>query len=356
MRHFVGRPLKASIAFALYVAAAFLVPAVLAWPLHAGLAAMGMTFPFDRLVFRLMELCALVGLWPLLAVLGRRGAAAWGFGAPRFWRSLLFGLAAGTAMMAAPVAVLVAAGVRVPDPAVAIGLDTVARWAPLMLGAALAVAFVEEVWFRGALFTALRGAGSVAVAAGATSLLYALVHFIRPDSHVLPGEGSWGSGLEAVAGSFDRLGSIAIWDSFLALCVAGAFLAWRRMETGGVAECIGIHAGWVIVIAVARQATVLDPGAAGALLVGGYDGVIGLLVATWLVVVMLSWQAVAKRRACPHDASRPSGSSRSRPEHDFTAIPAVRTSGPDGSADVGGPGGNSCPGGGLLEKPRVDPT
>ena len=298
--------MKASIAFALYVAAAFLVPAVLAWPLHAGLAAMGMTFPFERLVFRLMELCALVGLWPLLAVLGRRGAAAWGFGAPRFWRSLLFGLAAGTAMMAAPVAVLVAAGVRVPDPAVTIGLDTVARWAPLMLAAALAVALVEEVWFRGALFTALRNAGSAA-AAGVTSLLYALVHFIRPDSQVPPGSERWRSGLEAVAGSFDRLGSIAIWDSFLALCIAGAFLAWRRIETGGVAECIGIHAGWVIVISVAKQATVLDPGAAGALLVGGYDGVIGLLVAMWLVAVMLSWRTVAKRRARPHDASRPSG-------------------------------------------------
>ena len=288
--------MKASLAFALYVAAAFLVPAILAWPLHAGLVAVGVAFPFERLVFRLMELCALAGLWPLLAVLGRRGAAAWGFGAPHFWRPLLFGLGAGVAIMAAPVAVLVAAGVRTPDPAVAIGLDTVARWAPLVLAGALAVAFVEEVWFRGALFTALRSVGGVAAVA-ATSLLYALVHFIRPDAHIPPGGGSWGAGPEAVAGSFDRLGSIAIWDSFLALCVAGAFLAWRRMETGGIAECIGIHAGWVIVIAVARKATVLDPGAAGASLVGGYDGIIGLLVAGWLVVVMLAWRAAARRRA-----------------------------------------------------------
>lgn len=287
--------MKASLAFALYVAAAFLVPAVLAWPLHVGLAAAGVTFPFERLVFRLMELCALVGLWPLLAVLGRRGAAAWGFGASHFRRRLLSGLVAGAAMMAAPVAVLVAAGVRVPDPAVTFGLDTVARLAPLVLAGALAVAFVEEVWFRGALFTALRSAGGVAAAAAVTSLLYALVHFIRPAAHVPSDGGSWGAGLEAVAGSFDRLGSIAIWDSFLALCVAGAFLAWRRMETGGVAECIGIHAGWVIVIAVAKKATVLDPGAAGASLVGGYDGIIGLLVAGWLVVVMLAWRAVARR-------------------------------------------------------------
>ena len=284
--------MKASLAFALYVAAAFLVPAFLAWPLHAGLAAAGVTFSFERLVFRLMELCALAGLWPLLAVLGRSGAVAWGFGASHFWRLLLSGLLAGAVMMAAPVAVLVAAGVRVLDPAVTLGLDTVARWAPLVLAGALAVAFVEEVWFRGALFTALRGAGSV-VAAAVTSLLYALVHFIRPAVHIPSDGGSWGAGLEAVAGSFDRLGSIAIWDSFLALCVAGAFLAWRRMETGGVAECIGIHAGWVIVIAVARKATVLDPGAAGASLVGGYDGIIGLLVAGWLVVVMLAWRAVA---------------------------------------------------------------
>ena len=287
--------MKVSLAFALYVAAAFLVPAVLAWPLHAGLAAVGVAFPFERLVFRLMELCALAGLWPLLAVLGRRGAAAWGFGAPHFWRPLLSGLVAGVAMMAAPVAVLVAAGVRAPDPAVTLGLDTVVRWAPLVLAGALAVALVEEVWFRGALFTALRSAGGGAAVA-ATSLLYALVHFIRPNAHIPPGDASWGAGAEAVAGSFDRLGSIAIWDSFLALCIAGAFLAWRRMETGGIAECIGIHAGWVIVIAVTKKATVLDPGAAGASLVGGYDGIIGLLVAVWLVVVMLAWRSAARRR------------------------------------------------------------
>ena len=287
--------MNASLAFALYVAAAFLVPAIIAWPLHAGLAAVGVTFPFERFVFRLMELCALVGLWPLLAVLGRRGAAAWGFGAPRFWRPLSFGIVVGIATMAVPVAVLVAAGVRTPDPSATLDLHTAARWAPLALAGALTVAAVEEVWFRGALFTALRG-GNVATAAAVTSLLYALVHFIRPGQQAPPGNERWQSGLEAVAGSFDRLGSIAIWDSFLALCIAGAFLAWRRIRTGAIPECIGVHAGWVLVIAATRQATVRDPGAAGGFLVGGYDGVIGLAVAVWLVAVMLVWRAVAGRR------------------------------------------------------------
>ena len=292
--------MNVSLAFTLYVAAAFLVPALIAWPLHAGLAAVGVTFPFERFVFRLMELCALVGLWPLLAVLGRRGAAAWGFGAPRFWRPLLFGVAVGIVTMAAPVAMLVAAGVRTPDLAATLDLHTAARWAPLALAGALTVAAVEETWFRGALFTALRGGagggGNVATAAAATSLLYALVHFIRPGQQVPPGSERWRSGLETVAGSFDRLGSIAIWDSFLALCIAGAFLAWRRIRTGAIPECIGIHAGWVLVIAVTRKATVRDPGAAGGFLVGDYDGVIGLAVATWLVAVMLVWRAVAGRR------------------------------------------------------------
>lgn len=292
--------MKASIAFALYVAAAFLVPALIAWPLHAGLAAVGVTFPFERFVFRLMELCALVGLWPLLAVLGRRGAAAWGFGVPRFRRPLLFGAAVGIATMAAPVAVLLAIGVRTPDPTATLDLHTAARWAPLVLAGAMTVAAVEETWFRGALFTALRGGagggGNVATAAAVTSLLYALVHFIRPGQQVAPGSERWGSGMEVVAGSFDRLGSIAIWDSFLALCIAGAFLAWRRIRTGAVLECIGIHAGWVLVIAVTRNTTVRDPDAAGGFLVGGYDGVIGLAVAAWLVAVMLVWRAVARRR------------------------------------------------------------
>ena len=290
------RPITVPLAFALYVAAPFVVPALLAWPLHAGLAAAGVALPFERFVFRMMELCALVGLWPLLAVLGRRGAAAWGFGAPRFWRSLLFGVAAGVAMMAVPVAVHLAAGVRIPDPSVTVDLHTVGRWAPVVLAGALAVAFAEELWFRGALFTALRGAGGVVSAAVLTSLLYALVHFIRPDGSILPGSESWGSGLEAVAGSFDRLGTVAIWDSFLALCVAGAFLAWRRMETGAIAECIGIHAGWVLVIATTKRTTVLDPDAAGLPLVGTRDGDVGLGVALWLVTVMLGWRALTRRR------------------------------------------------------------
>ena len=289
--------MTAWLAFALYVAAAFVVPALVVYPLHMLLTAMGVAFPFEKLTLRTMELCALVGLWPLLAALGQRGAAAWGFGAPRFWRPALFGAAAGAAMMAAPVAVLVAIEVRIPDPAVIFDAGTMARWVLTALASAVIVAVVEELWFRGALFSALRGIGGVAVAAAVTSLTYALVHFVRPDRVIPPGSEGWGSGLEVIGGSFERLGSIGIWDSFLALCIAGGFLAWRRVASGGVAQCIGLHAGWVLVIGVTRKATDIDPGAPGLPLVGVYDGIIGVGTAAWFAAVALAWRAIEKRRA-----------------------------------------------------------
>ena len=284
---------------ALYVGIVFTVPVLFAYPLHAALELFVAPVRFERIVFRLMELAAVAGLWPVLRGLGQRGRRAWGLEGARWPSELGSGLVIGIVMMTVPVAVLIALDVRVIVSATDSDSAPFLLWILVIGLGAMVVSLVEELWFRGGLFTALTVGSGAVVAGTATSLVYALVHFVRPDRAIAPGTETWTSAFEVIGGSFDRLASGHIWDSLLALAIAGAVLAWRRMATGGIAQCIGIHAGWVIVIRLTRKFTELDPDSTAAALVGTYDRVIGLGVAVWFVSFALIWWCVAPSRGAP---------------------------------------------------------
>mgnify|MGYP003693691249 CR=1 FL=1 len=81
-------------------------------------------------------------------------------------------------------------------------------------------------------------------------------------------------------------------DSFLCLTAVGVLLGIVRALTGNIAACIGLHAGWVMVICVLRQITIPNPGFSGGLDAGqlrrlhrldgaGVDPVIGWILYLW---------------------------------------------------------------------------
>jgi hypothetical protein len=89
----------------------------------------------------------------------------------------------------------------------------------------------------------------------------------------------------------------------LALFCAGLFLAAVRLvRLDYLALCVGIHAGWVVVIKLGRRYTNPDPHVPLARLVGPYDQIIGYAAAGWITLLLaallyLSWRA--RRRAEP---------------------------------------------------------
>ncbi len=70
---------------------------------------------------------------------------------------------------------------------------------------------------------------------------------------------------------------------------AGFFLALIRHRTGRIAECIGIHAGWVMVIQIFRKLTYPNTENSWTFVVGSFDGVIGLLAGVWFTALGIAY-------------------------------------------------------------------
>jgi membrane protease YdiL (CAAX protease family) len=171
---------------------------------------------------------------------------------------------------------------------------------PLLLGALVsgfAVAFIEETFFRGILFTAVSRTSGMRAAIIAPTLLYAALHFLGGKLRVPPEEVSWMHGFEVLSRLFERYAQpLAFADSFLALVALGVLLAMVRARTGAIAGCIGLHAAGVCAIFVLRDTTVVDRQAPLGFIVGQYDGVIGWAACAWFVAIVIAYGVLSDHR------------------------------------------------------------
>lgn len=287
--------------FLVYAGGVFVGGILLAYPLWLAAQAAGFdALPFNKLCFRLLEALALVGLWPLLRALGLRGARSWGLGRGAHPASplagVLRGYLGGAIILTIVVASLMAVEVRV------LRADAVLHPGALMVLivkvtlAGAVIATIEEIWFRGALHSALESAFSLIAAISITSALYALVHFIRPDVEVPTAQVDWASGWTVITGAFGRFADPGIIDSLAALAAVGLLLSLVRHHTGRIWECIGLHAGFVAIIRTTRKLTEIPPDAPGRYLAGNYDGVIGLLGCVIFLLAALGYWILLMRR------------------------------------------------------------
>jgi membrane protease YdiL (CAAX protease family) len=250
-----------------------------------------------RVLGRLAQVLMLLGLWPFLRMLALADRSNLGFAVPteRLRSQLLAGWLSGVAMMIAIVGLLLITGARIFEtwePGWVLDLTKTALRA---LVAGLLIALVEETFFRGALFAAIRRRGTLLEAAGWSAALYALVHFMKP--HGLPeGMTADAVGIAWMLGSvFTGLFDWHHLDSLFALWLAGVLLALLRERTGSIVFGIGLHAGWVFVIQTSRRLTDGVDQSAWAWLAGDYDGVIGWLAAAVLALAILLERLTAGR-------------------------------------------------------------
>jgi membrane protease YdiL (CAAX protease family) len=278
--------------FALFVAllaGSLLLAAALTYPAWLLVATVSIE-PVHRVMNRLAMLIALVGLVVLTRRLGLSNRTALGYGLPRaqFLRQLVMGWAAGIALMLPLVALLLALGVRQIKP----GID--GDLPGLIAGgiiSGLVVAFIEETFFRGVLFTAVARTSGAIAAIAAPSVLYATLHFLGGKLRVPPEQVAWEHGFQVLSRLFERYAQpLAFVDSFLALVTLGALLALVRLRTGAIAACIGLHAAGVCTIFVLRDTTAVNEHAKLAGIVGSYDGVIGWAAFAWFVAIVVMYQ------------------------------------------------------------------
>lgn len=294
MRHFAL--FVALLAGSLLLAAVFTYPA---WWLVSLIS----IEPVHRVMHRVAMLLALIGLVVLTRRLGLSDKESLGYGLarPEFLKQMGLGFVCGVGLMLPLTALLLGLDIREVKP------DFQAQWLGLIAGGLLTgftVAFIEETFFRGVLFTAVARTSSATAAVVAPSILYASLHFLGGKLRVPPEDVSWVHGFEVLTKLFERyVQPLTFADSFVALTVLGMLFALVRLRTGAIAACIGLHAAGVAFIAVLRTATRVNPEAEFAVLVGSYDGVIGWAALVWFALIAVAFVLLSRRRA------RQSGSS-----------------------------------------------
>lgn len=256
-----------------------------------------------RVMGRLAQLLILAGLWPLLRRQGLANPKALGFapGWPVVKRAIAGGWGLGVLILLALVLALLELEIRLPDPTPESWTRIAPRVVQALIGGLL-IGLLEETFFRGALYSAIRRREGVRSAMVWSAALYAVLHFMKPGA--LP---------ESMA--FDATGALWMFahvfidlfqwqhlDSLAALFMVGLFLALVRERTGHIGWCIGLHAGWVLVIQVNRRLTDGNGDSPLSFLVGDYDGTIGWLAALWIGLLTLLYWAVTSHSRRTHRA------------------------------------------------------
>jgi membrane protease YdiL (CAAX protease family) len=280
--------------FVLVLPVAMLAAAALAPWVKALLSPLAV-FPLHRVLSRLTMLGVIVLTAVLLWRLRLCGGGTLGFQGPwpRFLRRSLVGLVAGVVLMTFAVVPLFLLDVREWSDRVPADLQGWTLLALKGLGSGLAVALIEETYFRGAMQGALQRTGGERLALFAVPVVYAAVHFLGRAASVPHDEVNALSGFVALRGFFsDYADPLRIADAFLALWCVGLLLALVRRRWRDIAGCIGLHAGFVAVIAMFRKVSAPGPEHDMRLMAGPFDGLLGLWIALLTAVVCVAlWKA-----------------------------------------------------------------
>ena len=212
----------------------------------------------------------------------------------QFFSDILKGIAVGLLIMSPVIAGLLLTKNRVIDTDWEVSFLNIISLVATALVSGLVIALLEETLFRGAMLSAIRKQSSIIFALVVTSIIYALIHFIEPNSEIASNELQWTSGLHLLKDAFLPFTQFTnIFDSFIALFLAGILLSLVRINTNRIALCMGIHAGWVIAIKVFKRVTDTNVNSDFAFLTGSYDKVIGYLAAICIalfIVGLLKYQ------------------------------------------------------------------
>jgi uncharacterized protein len=292
--------MQAFMKFVLLLALALVAGAALAYPLWL-LVELVATQPIHRVMHRAAMLAALLGVvWLVRRMHLNRRALGYGLERRHFIRQMLAGWLIGVAIMLPLMLMLFQLAVRILKPQFAAS-SVLLETALSGLATGLAVAFIEETFFRGVLFSAVERESGAAAAIILPSLLYAALHFLDGRLRIPASEVDWSSGFAVLGKIFERYGEpVALLDSFLALFGVGVLLAVVRWRTGSIAATLGMHAAWVWIIKFVDKTSRVNPEAASTWLVGSYDGVIGWAAVGWIGLFLMLYLWFGR----PHAAAR----------------------------------------------------
>jgi uncharacterized protein len=247
-------------------------------------------FDFESFFHRALLICAVAFLWPLLRSLRLHSFRDLQLDRNRYAvRDVIGGIVlAGFPLL---ICSLVLIATRI------FTIKTVMPWSSLVgvLGAAIAVPVIEELFFRGLLLGILLRDLRSALATLLTSAFFAFMHFLK--APVRPNEVvGWFSGFRSIANSLAQFADpMMVLALFATLFLIGWILADARLRTRSLFLPIGLHSGWILVAGVVgkltRRTTTMLPWLGTNLLTGLLPLALGLM--TWALMVV--WLHYANR-------------------------------------------------------------
>lgn len=192
-----------------------------------------------------------------------------------------------------PIMLLLFLNVRIIDQSISFTFALITKKLMSALITGVAVGLIEEVIFRGWLLDWLRkqlkslNTFGTWLAMLLSSLYFALLHFLKPDTSTSLANNSQSVGFLLFINSFVALLlHTDIW-TLLALFMAGLFLAVIKASANKqLVTVIGIHASWVFCIKTTKTFTDINLHSDWQWLVS-IDGINGILTALWLVLILL---------------------------------------------------------------------
>jgi len=277
------------------LALTLILGAAIAYPAHLFLSNW-FELDFDRVASRAVLLVAII---LLLTLFKKFSFSSWqeiGYSrsSKDFVKQLCNGFSLGLLIMVPVIIGLLICGNRVVDVDWDFSVSNIASLILTALAAGIVIGLLEETIFRGVMLTSIQKQSTALFAIITSSSIYALVHFLEPSITI--DEPNWLSGFVLLHSALQPLLQVTqIFDSFLALLLAGIFLAIVKIRTHQLALCMGIHAGWVFTIKVSKRMTDSNAASEFAFLTGSYDKIIGYLAALCIVLAIIIFLNAYKR-------------------------------------------------------------
>ena len=247
----------------------------------------GDAISFRQLINRLAQLFLMLSIFPAMAYL-KISKAELGF-APRpvFLKQLLQGFGLGFMTLIPVFIVLYVLKINVLDETQVWTIGLLAKNMTINLLIALLISLIEEPLFRGIMLVSLGKKLPVMAAILISSIYYAGLHFFSSNTDIPVQDITLFSGFKLLREAFAHLMNPAILSAFFALLMVGVFLGVLRTQVkASLGLCIGCHTCWVWQIKMNKKLFDTDYSSPYHALVSNYDGVVGPLVAGWLMLAI----------------------------------------------------------------------
>lgn len=241
----------------------------------------------SKIISRVTQILLILSIYPFMRWLGISAAGLGFVHFKAFLRQMAGGMVLGLFTLLPVLLLSYALGITELD---ATKIWTMDKFLVSLLVAfllAVLISLLEEPMFRGILISAYAKRIGITATIFVSSLYYALLHFIKTKTSIPVEQAEFSDSFVLLLEAFENVLNPEHLGAFWALLMVGIFLAVMRTHLKlSLAWVIGCHAAWVWQIKMAHKITDVNQHSDLLYLISPYDGVIGPMVALWLMLVL----------------------------------------------------------------------